>query len=524
MSFLDELDKKLGSIVPLERRNKHFSFVLILASMTLDNLNVTGTLSVYASIKEHFGADTPTTTWVLSAYALTLGAFIMLGGKATDILGPKKVFLTGVIVSSFMSLIVAAIEKQIIALIVIRALQGMAASLTIPSIFPIAFSYYAHGGKLGYAILAMMVVYTGSAGLGLVLGGAFALTSIGYKALYYFSFAIGFVLTAILYFTMYPVETQEENKKVSLKNLDIPGTAMIVVGILLIILGLTEGGESWKRPSAYVPIPVGVLVLLAGAWFELVYIQNYKDKIDRESSESLPIDTKEKAEGNDWRYDLLMLIPRQAFQITNFVQFVLSVFFCCIVYISVLTLAVQYFQVIEGDNPLMAGLKTLPLTVGLFVGVLLNNEKLIYKISMKWVITGSQAANVFMILWMSYHNYHVKNSYWKFYFVPLFFYGFFFNTFFGVYFNAIMRNTPGHLQGVVSGLLQTIAQAGFCLGNALMATLIGVTTIVVSELQKQEYKERFQRCNYVLLGVQAAMVLVMLALKDQKAVENEESE
>jgi hypothetical protein len=103
------------------------------------------------------------------------------------------------------------------------------------------------------------------------------------------------------------------------------GLHFFVVGILLIILGLTEGGESWHKPREYVPLPVGVSILVCAFLFEVVFVQNYKDKMGaliesvKETGQKEDVDvTTEIEEVDTCLYKLHMLFPRQLIQLTNF--------------------------------------------------------------------------------------------------------------------------------------------------------------------------------------------------------------
>jgi peptidoglycan/LPS O-acetylase OafA/YrhL len=107
-------------------------------------------------------------------------------------------------------------------------------------------------------------------GVSFVIGGAFNLSNIGCKGICYLTFAISILLSVILYFIHVPIPENEHQDTVKLRYLDYGGSAMFVVGILLIILGLTEG--SWHEPTAYVPLLIGVVVLVCAFLFEVVFV------------------------------------------------------------------------------------------------------------------------------------------------------------------------------------------------------------------------------------------------------------
>nr|QFR37103.1 MFS transporter [Cyberlindnera americana] len=527
---------KLQGVVPVEKRSKAFAFFLVLLGTSIDNLNVTGSITSFFSIYEYFGATSYTVSWTLSAYSLTLGAFILLAGKVTDMVGAHRVFYIAVSLMSLFALICAVITKSIITLIVFRAFQGIAASFLIPSAFAVAGSYF-KGKQFMYALIALILALTGTFGLGLVLGGVFSATNVGYKGLYYLTFALGSTVSILLYFFMVPVERTEEHKKMKMKSLDIYGSAMFVIGLLLIILAFTESAESWKRPSVYVPLPLGLLIILAAFAFELLYISGYQDKInqkvadDRESAvdvDNLKKDETDEssypADINMWRYKLQVLFPREALKVPNFVQFIIATPLLYVAMMAVMTVEVQYWLYVEHDTPLISGLKMFPLSVGFFIGTVTNRENIIYKISMKWVLVVTQALTIGLIVWISYHKFDDSKSYWVYEFVPIVLYGYLTSIYLGVYVNATLRRTPVYLQGVVSGLLQTASQVAICLGTAIVASLLGSVNIAYTYEEKVELKKRMGHAFYFTYAVLALAVVVMALLEDRKSVEDDPEE
>jgi MFS family permease len=528
MSFSNNVHSRLQTLIPIEKRSKTLAFALVATGAALDNFNIAGSMATVVSTVQHFDSNTTTVSWTLSAYALTLGAFIMLGGKLTDILGPNMVFISALFITGIFALICAVIEKQIIVLIVFRAFQGVSASFTIPSAFAIAGNLF-EGAQLGRAFTILIICMTSILGVGFVVGGAFSLSSIGYKGIYYLTFAVSSLLSIILYFIHVPIPKSEQHKDMKLRYLDYGGSALFVVGILLIILGLTEGGESWHKPRAYVPLPIGFVILVCAFLFEVVFVQNYKDKVDvliestKQASEKEDADViTEVEEANTYLYKLHMLFPRQLIYLTNFFPFVLTTLAIYLHFIMLIAALTQYHQFLQGNSPLITGLKILPLSVGLTVVASLNLEKFFYRIGMKRVLIFSQFCATFMLLWISRLNFERKNSFWIYQFVPLTIYGGVVNMYFGIYINALMRRTPGHLQGVVSGFLQTVGQVGVCLGNALTATILGELEPASTLGEKNILVKKFNTCFYVILAASAVGTLILFTIKNQKSVNPDE--
>ncbi|CCH42015.1 putative membrane protein [Wickerhamomyces ciferrii] len=513
---------KLQSIIPLNKRNKLLVYTIILLNVTLDNINVSGTLTSIFSISNQFKSSTTTTSWVLASYALTLGACIIIAGKLSDILGAHNIFIYGLLGQSLMALITAVIDDQIIVLIVFRALQGIFASSLIPSAFAITGNYFQDSTKsLSKAISLLLMSITASLGVGLILGGAFSETKIGYKGLYYFTFSLGFISSVILWFYAIPIIPTKEHEKLSIKNLDFGGSLLLVIGLILMILGLTEGGESWHHPRSYVPLIIGGIITIGVILFEMVYIQNFKNKVDKEltmkDEESL-----EQSLKKDWRYKLELLFPGEVIKIPNFPQYVITSFLYYMSLISIMTTNIQYNQYVQLDSPIICGLKALPISLGLLFGSSIYKHHIVKKIGIRLVYTSSSIIIITMSIWNSYLNFQSTNSYWKYECFAMFFIGYGINLYFQILWNDYALDTPLHLQGVVSGIFQTSGQIGICFGNTIISTINGDIKYDENWENRLELHDKFKQNFYLVYGACGLAFFVLLTVRNGKKVEQVE--
>lgn len=210
------------NVVPLEKKNVFVVYFFILLAASLDNMNTSAALTLSNDIEKAFNTNSSTASWVLSGYALTLGSFILITGKLADIIGPDNIFLIGLSVIWICSLICACIpHSSVVALIVIRALQGVGASALVPSTVALAANYFT--GKLSKylapALGGFIIALTGIFGVGVTIGGAFSETSTGYRGFFWFVFAYGLILNIILLFLIIPVERKDGEDKMELKNI-----------------------------------------------------------------------------------------------------------------------------------------------------------------------------------------------------------------------------------------------------------------------------------------------------------------
>ena len=108
--------------------------------------------------------------WVVTAYALTVGGFLLLGGRAADLYGRRRIFITAVSAFAFMSLLcgLAQSDTQVV---VARALQGLAAAFMSPAALSIVLSEFREGKERNTALGVWAAVAAGGAAVGVVLGG-----------------------------------------------------------------------------------------------------------------------------------------------------------------------------------------------------------------------------------------------------------------------------------------------------------------------------------------------------------------
>ncbi|GMM33634.1 hypothetical protein DASC09_009590 [Saccharomycopsis crataegensis] len=512
-----------------------FVYVFVLLGLLLDNLNVSGALNTGKSLEEEFNVSSSTASWALSAYALTLGSFIILFGKMGDIIGVHLMYLGGLFIMMVFSVLVASVKSSIIAVIIFRAFQGIGGAALIPSSYAITGNYFK--GKDFYTALTVFSIFlVCSFGIGLILGGA-----LGFSHFFYFSFAVAAVCFIVLWFIIIPVERTAAHDKLKLKNLDFPVGAMLVVGLLLIIFGLTEAANTWNSPKVYVTIPIGFCLLVAIFLFENVYLRTYQknhqanyhqsDDHDEKGSKESPIE-QHTYDSDDpinnkksWRMNVDLLFPIEIFQLKNCLPLFFSLFLYYASFIVYMTSLLQYYEYLHGDSALLAGVKLLPLTIGLVVSSITVTPGYVSFIGYKRSLILSGTLSLGAAIWINRSDYTVVNDYWKFNAVPLFLSGFGVNSFFKVYLSSIMLQTEPHLHGLVTGIFQTGAQIGVSIANSIASTMIGNIAV---QLAKEDYKpllfHKFRNVLYLNLAINSTVFLLMFTIKEAKPEEVEQEQ
>jgi MFS family permease len=122
------------------------------------------------SIKVDLGFSQENLQWVISAYALVFGGFLLLGGRAADLLGRRRLFLTGLVVFTLSSLL-AGFAWSEASLIAARALQGLGAAVITPAALSILSTTFVEGRERNIALGVWGAVGGFGAAAGLLMGG-----------------------------------------------------------------------------------------------------------------------------------------------------------------------------------------------------------------------------------------------------------------------------------------------------------------------------------------------------------------
>lgn len=246
--------------MPQIKAPKWAILVVFCLAQFLDVANLSAVNISLPTIKTELHFSESELPWIVNAFTLTFGTFLLIGGKLGDKYGHKRFFMVGLLWFSVWSL-VCGLSHSVILLCVARAMQGLGAALTIPnSLALIQFTYteeieksralsvFSSSGALGF-------------GIGLVLGGVFTAT-IGWKYIFYISAIMG-VLIAIIAFFVIPESSPENRAHI---KLDLAGAVTITAALLAIVYAISDG--HWSSVQVIVCLVVGILLLVLFVWIE----------------------------------------------------------------------------------------------------------------------------------------------------------------------------------------------------------------------------------------------------------------
>jgi MFS family permease len=220
------------------------------------------------TIAADLALDAGLLVWPSSVYALTSGTCFLLAGSVADVVGPRIVNLTGCF---FLAVFIAAcgLSRTGIELIMFRAMQGIVSALVVPSSLSIVSTAVEAGRprNLGFASLGLAM--TLGFALGLVLGGIFVNSSLGWRAGYYIGGAIAFVLWLVGIWAL-PVVTPHPSEASVMKRLrtDIDWVGAIIASTALatfsyVLAMLSSDITEIKRPTNIVLLTISLLLIPA---------------------------------------------------------------------------------------------------------------------------------------------------------------------------------------------------------------------------------------------------------------------
>src|SRR5215216_5560635 len=212
------------------------------------------------SIKVDLGFSQENLQWVISAYALVFGGFLLLGGRAADLLGRRRLFLAGIIVFTLASLL-AGLAWSEASLIGARALQGLGAAIITPAALSILSTTFVEGRERNIALGAWGAVGGFGAAAGVLLGGILT-DALSWEWIFFVNVPVG-----VLAFVAAPL-LLAESRDASVKTFDLPGAVLVTAGLSSVVYAITQAGQKGWLAGSTVAFFAASLVLLASflAW------------------------------------------------------------------------------------------------------------------------------------------------------------------------------------------------------------------------------------------------------------------
>src|SRR3954453_3888239 len=187
--------------------NPWFVLVLICLAQFMVILDATIVNVALPSIQKDLDLSQANLQWIINAYTLVFAGFLLLGGRAGDLLGRKRLFLIGLVVFTGASLLdgIATTSGELIGF---RALQGLGAALISPAALSIISTTFAEGKERARALGVWAAIAIGGSAVGLVLGGALT-QSLSWRWIFFVNVPVG-ILTFLAALRIVP-ESKDEH-------------------------------------------------------------------------------------------------------------------------------------------------------------------------------------------------------------------------------------------------------------------------------------------------------------------------
>jgi EmrB/QacA subfamily drug resistance transporter len=213
--------------------NKWLVLVLVCFAQFMVVLDATIVNVALPSIQTDLGLSEANLQWIVNAYTLVFGGFLLLGGRAGDLIGRKRLFLGGIVVFTVASLLngLAVNEGMLIGS---RALQGLGAAFISPAALSIISTTFEEGAERARALGVWAAIAIGGAALGLVLGGLLT-QLLSWPWIFFVNVPVGIVVFALA-LRLIP-ESRDEHAH---RSFDVAGAVSVTGGLMSLVYAIVK--------------------------------------------------------------------------------------------------------------------------------------------------------------------------------------------------------------------------------------------------------------------------------------------
>ncbi len=313
------------------------------------------------SIQQDLGIEQSTLQWIIIAYGLMLGGFLLLGGRMADLLGRRRMLLTGLILFSSASLL-AGLAGSTELLIGARALQGFGAALIPPAALSILAVTFAEGAERNRALGIFGATGGISASVGVIASGLLT-DGAGWRWVFFINVPIGVLLIAMAAVFL---AVDPRNRRRS-ERFDAAGAVTVTAGLLLLVYALSRGADlGWGSGSTLGLFAASVVMLSAFV------------RIEARSRSPL--------------------VPGSAVRNRTLVAANLSAFFTFGAFFSFIFLGSLLMQQVLGYSPTQTGVAWLATSATSFIAAAITGAKLVAVVGVRRLLVVGQSLLAISVL------------------------------------------------------------------------------------------------------------------------------
>ena len=456
---------------PDPRRWQALALVCVAFFMTILDVSIVNV--ALPSMKSSLHVSDNTLQWVLIAYTITFGGFLLLGGRAADLLGRRRMFMIGVAIFSTASL-VCGLSNTIGVLIAARVVQGVGAAIVSPATLSIITTTFAEGSERNKALGIWGAMGGSGAAAGVLFGGILTKYA-GWEWIFFVNVTVGALVLALTR------QIVRESRISGLRGFDAGGAVTITSSLALLVYAISKAPDVGWATGRTIGLLIGSAVLFVA--FLVIETRN-----------SSPI------------------VPFDIFRLRTLTGANVCGFFVGAVVFSNFFLLTLYVQQVLGYSALKTGLTFLA-TAGTVIPVAGVAQALVTRVGPRPVLAVGLTLITGGMLWFT--QIPVNNSFlthllpgyllvgvgMAFAFIPISI--------------AALAGVKPQQAGLASGLINTAQQIGGALGVAIAATVAFTheqTLLASGHSAASAATSGFALGFWVLAGISAVSVVACLVL------------
>jgi EmrB/QacA subfamily drug resistance transporter len=372
-------------------------------------------------------------SWVMNGYTLTFGGLLLLGGRAGDILGRRRMFLAGITIFTLASL-AGGLATSAGMLLAARAVQGVGGALASPAVLALVISAFPEGKERTRALAIYAGVVTGGSSLGLVLGGLIT-EWFSWRWVLFINIPIGIAVVALT--PLFVAETPRLPGR-----FDLAGAITSTVGVALLVYGfIRAASDGWGNRTALAAFGVAIAALA-------VFLVT--ETRARQPITPLRLFTDVSRSGS---FAARLLLVAGMFGMFFFLT--------------------QFLQDVLGFSPLRSGAAFLPMTIALF-GMSRAVPRLLPRIGPKRLMILGMIPVIIGMAWLS--RVSPATGYWTGVFEPMVLFGIGMGVVFVPLTSVSLMGVRPEDSGAASSMVNVMQQVGGSLGLAVLVAVFGTAS------------------------------------------------
>jgi EmrB/QacA subfamily drug resistance transporter len=236
--------------------NRWRAFALLAVAFFMTTIDLTIVNTSLPTIGRDLHIAETSLLWVVTAYGLAYGGFLLLGGRAADLLGRRRVMMAGLGLFTAASLGAGLAASEVV-LIAMRAVQGLGAAMLIPASLSSVRNMFTEGAERNKALGIWGALGAGGASVGIILGGLLTRYA-GWQYVFFINVPVG---AAVL---LLAGRVIPESRLDSAQRYDVPGAVTVTAGLVMLVYGISQAPQIGWGATRTVAVLAGAVAALAG--------------------------------------------------------------------------------------------------------------------------------------------------------------------------------------------------------------------------------------------------------------------